>query len=277
MASGLIDDLVSALGNEDVLIDDDLRAGYETDWTGRYGASCVAVVRPRSAAAVAEVLRCCAAHGVATVPQGGNTGLVGGSVPRASGGACIVLSTAGFTELSDADPVAMQVTAGAGVTIAAWRDAARAAGLDTPLDFAARDSATIGGAIATNAGGSRVVRFGTMRRQVAGIEAVLADGSTVGSLEGLPKETAGIHWPSLLAGSEGTLAVITRARLSLVPWYRETATALVSVASLDGALELLSRLRSSAPSLDAVELIQPAAYDLVGEHLGRDTAHRAPR
>ncbi|MBA3288339.1 MAG: FAD-binding oxidoreductase, partial [Acidimicrobiia bacterium] len=141
--------------------------------------------------------------------------------------------------------------------------------LDAPVDFASRDSATIGGAVATNAGGSRVVRFGTMRSQVAGVQAVLADGSTVGSLAGLPKETVGLHWPSLLAGSEGTLGVVTAARLRLVPWYRATTTALVAVAGLEEAVSLLARLRARVRALDAVELILPEAMAVVAAHLGR--------
>ena len=154
------------------------------------------------------------------------------------------------------------------MTLARWRQHARAAGLDAPLDFASRDSATIGGAIATNAGGSRVVRFGTMRAQVAGITAVLADGSQVGSLAGLPKETVGIHWPSLIAGSEGTLAVVTAARLRLVPWYRHTATAMVTTARLDDAVAVLAALRADVRTLDAVELILPEAMAVVAAHLG---------
>lgn len=272
----LIDDLVAVLGSDDVLADADVRAGYETDWTGRFGAPSTAIVRPRTPQAVAEVLDCCGRHGAAVVTQGGNTGLVGGSVPRSGDREMIVLSTHSFDEIGDVDASSMQVTVGAGVTIAAWRGAARAAGLDTPIDFAARDSATIGGAIATNAGGSRVVRFGTMRQQVVGVEAVLADGSIVGSLGGLPKETAGLHWPSLLTGSEGTLGVVTRARLRLVPWYRHTATAMVSLADLDAARSMLASLRASAPSLDAVELIQPAAFDLAVEHLGIEPPVRRP-
>ena len=115
----------------------------------------------------------------------------------------VVLSTRRLDDLGPVDAGALQVTAGAGVTLAHWREHARAAGLDAPLDFASRDSATIGGAIATNAGGSRVVRFGTMRAQVAGITAVLADGSQIGSLAGLPKETVGVHWPSLAGRERG--------------------------------------------------------------------------
>src|SRR4029079_6062497 len=116
---------------------------------------------------------------------------------------------------------------------------AGAAGLDFGVDWGARDSATVGGAVATNAGGSRVVRFGTMRNQVAGLHAVLADGSTIGSLAGLPKETVGVHWPSVLSGSEGTLGVITEVRLRLVPWYRHTATAMVATKTLADAVSVL--------------------------------------
>jgi FAD/FMN-containing dehydrogenase len=136
------------------------------------------------------------------------------------------------------------------------------------VDFASRDSATVGGAVATNAGGSRVVRFGTMRAQLAGLTAVLADGSLIGSLSGLPKETVGVHWPSLFTGSEGTLGVVTAARLKLVPWYRHTATAMVATASLADAVAVLTALRGGVPNLDAVELILPEAMEVVAAHLG---------
>ncbi len=269
----MIGELRAAVGSGHVLVDADVRAGYERDWTGRYGAAARCVVRPASAAEVAEVVVICSRRGIAIVPQGGNTGLVGGGVPRGGGdgaqGAQVVLSTRRMDVLDEPDGDAMQVTAGAGVTLERWRAGARSIGLDTPVDFAARDSATVAGAIATNAGGSRVVRFGTMRQQVIGVEAVLADGSIVGSLDGLPKETAGLHWPSLMSGSEGTLGIVTRARLRLVPWYRSTATAMVSTASVDDAVALLARLRARISSLDSVELIGPAAMRLVGEHLGR--------
>lgn len=265
--------LTEILTEADVLTDADLRAGYERDWTGRYRGECSAVVRPRSTAQTAGVLALCAAHGVEVIPQGGNTGLVGGSVPRPdSDGPVVVLSTRGLRTLGEVDRAAMQVTLGAGITLAEWRAHARAAGVDAPVDFAARDSATIGGAIATNAGGSRVVRYGTMRAQVAGIEAVTLAGQVIGSLAGLPKETVGIHLPSVLAGSEGTLAVITRARLRVVPRFAHEATALVAMDSLAAAVAMLGRARRSLASLDSIELILPDAFDLVVAHLGR----RAP-
>jgi FAD/FMN-containing dehydrogenase len=261
--------LAAIVGSEHVLRDADLRAGYEADWTGRWSAPTRAVIRPGSTTEVAAVLRLCAEEGIAVVPQGGNTGLVGGGVPRRglAPAAQIVLSTRRFTHLGPVDSRAMQVTVGAGVTVADWRSHARAAGLDAGLDFAARDSATVGGAIGTNAGGSRVLRFGTMRSQVVGIEAALSTGEIVGRLGGLPKETAGLHWPSVLAGSEGTLGVVTAARLRLVPRYLHTCTAMVALPSLGAAVELLARLRSGISSLDAVELLMPEALELVASHL----------
>jgi FAD/FMN-containing dehydrogenase len=267
----IVGDLRAVVGAEHVLVDGDQRSGYETDWTGRYTGRATAVVRPRTTAEVAGVLSACARIGAAVIPQGGNTGLVGGGVPRHDGPdtrPVVVLSTRRLVGVSDVDPAAMQLTAGAGVTIGEWRDAARAVGLDTPVDFAARDSATVGGAIATDAGGSRVVRFGTMRRQVVGVEAVLADGRVVGSLSGLPKETVGLHWPSVLTGTEGTLGVVTAARLRLVPRFEHVITAMLCVDSVGEAAELAGRLRRSVASLDSVEMMQPEALDLVAEHLG---------
>lgn len=267
----LADELREAVGSEHVLVDRDVVAGYETDWTGRWTGTARLVVRPASTAEVSLVVAECCERGVAVIAQGGNTGLVGGSVPRAAPSkrqAAVVLSLRRLGELGDVDAGAMQVTAGAGVTMAAWRRHARDAGLDTPIDFASRDSATIGGAIATNAGGSRVVRFGTMRSQVAGIEAVLADGSVIGSLAGLPKETVGLHWPSVLAGSEGTLAVITAARLRVTPWFRHLATAMVATADIDAAVSLLARLRRELTCLDSIEIVLPEALEMVAAHLG---------
>jgi FAD/FMN-containing dehydrogenase len=263
--------LSAIVGSDHVLGDADRRASYETDWTGRYSGTCTAVVRPGSIVEVSQVLAHCSEHDVAVVTQAGNTGLVGGSVPRADRSddrPTIVLSMRRLDAISDLDESSLQVTAGAGVTIADWQRAARSRGLDTPVDFAARDSATVGGAIATNAGGSRVVRFGTMRQQVVGIEAVLADGTVVGSLSGLPKETVGVHWPSLLSGSEGTLAVITAARLRLVPRFEQVTTMLAAVDDLDAAVSLLAALRSAVGSLDSIEIIWPAAIELVAAHLG---------
>ncbi len=258
MSTVLVDALRAVVGDAHVLTDADVRATYETDWLGQWHGITPAVVRPGSTDEVAAVLRACAARGVAVVPQGGNTGLVGGSVPRAG---AVLLSTRRLTALGEVDTLAMQVTAGAGVSIERLQQHARAAGLDFAVDWGARATATVGGAVSTNAGGSRVVRFGTMRAQVLGIEAVFADGSVISQLHGLPKETAGPHLPSLLVGSEGTLAVVTAARLRLVPWFRETAAALIGCDSLVDAVSLLPALRQ-LPNLDAVELLMPEALQI---------------
>jgi FAD/FMN-containing dehydrogenase len=267
------------VGDRHVLVEPDERAGYEIDWTGRYRGNCVAVVRPGTAAEVSEILRACTRLGVAVVTQAGNTGLVGGGVPRpddAEHRSTVVLSMRRLDGISRLDAASMQITCGAGVTIADWQRAARQAGLDTPIDFAARDSATVGGAIATNAGGSRVVRYGTMRQQVVGIEAVLADGTIVGSLAGLAKETVGIHWPSLIAGSEGTLAVITAARLRLVQRFDHVTTVLAALDDLESALSLLAAARRRLGSLDSIEIIWPAALDLVSSHLAASAPVSVP-
>jgi FAD/FMN-containing dehydrogenase len=244
-------------------VDADVRAGYEEDWLRKYHGVSRCVVRPGTAEEVAAVVGLCAASGVAVVPQGGNTGLVGGSVPR---GGEVLLSTRRLTELGPVDTAAMQVTAGAGVTIEALQQHARASGLDFAVDWSARSSATVGGAVSTNAGGSRVVRFGTMRSQVLGVQVALADGSLVTQLGGLPKETAGPPLHTLMVGSEGTLGVVTAVRLRLVPWYREHASALVACDSIAAAVELLAELRVM-PSLDAVELMLPEAIRLACEYL----------
>lgn len=260
-----VEDLVSIVGSDGVLTDADVRAGFEVDWTGRFRGEAVCVVRPHDVEEVAAVVATCAAAGVPLVPQGGNTGLVGGSVPRH--GVPVVLSLRGLTRLDAVDVPGAQVTAGAGVTIEALQRHVRAAGLDFGVDWGARASATVGGAVATNAGGSRVVRFGTMRAQVTGVQAVLADGTVVEDLRGLPKETVGPHLPSLLCGSEGTLAVITAARLRLVPLFTRTAAALVVLDSLDGAGQLVTELRALT-DLDAVEVLLAPAARLVAEVAG---------
>lgn len=260
----LADGLRGVVGHEHVLVDADLRAGYETDWLRQWHGEARLVVRPGSADETAAVVRACAAAGAAIVAQGGNTGLVGGGVPR---GGEVLLSTRRLDAIGEIDERSRQVTAGAGVTIERLQQHARAAGLDLAVDWGARASATVGGAVSTNAGGSRVVRFGTMRSQVMGLQAVFADGSIVDDLHGLPKQTAGPHLPSLLCGSEGTLAIVTAARLRLVPWYRHAAAALVPCESLLHAVSLLPTLRA-LESLDAVELLMPDALDIACRHLG---------
>ena len=233
-------DLAGIVGESHVLVDPDLRASYEVDWTGRFRGTARCVVRPADTAEVAAVLVACAAANAPVTVQGGNTGLVGGGVPA---GGEVLLSLVRLDSLEPVDAVAAQVTVGAGVRLEALQRHAQSAGLDFGVDLAARSQATVGGLVATNAGGIRVVRHGSMRAQLAGLEAVLADGTVLSRLTPPAKDNTGYDWPQLLCGSEGTLAVITRVRVRLVAPSTQRAVALVGVADTDAALALLTDAR----------------------------------
>ena len=259
-------ELAEIVGDRQLLCDPQLTASYERDYSGRYGGPARCVVRPGDPAEVAAVMDACARHGAPVVPQGGNTGLVGAGVPRDRE---VLISLRRLDEIGDVDPAAGQVTAGAGVTLAALQRAARRAGQDAGLDFAARDSATVGGAVACDAGGARALRSGTARARVAGLEAVLADGSTVARLTGLTKDNAGYDLPGLLTGSEGTLGIITRIRWRLVPALRSRVAVLVPLASAREAAELLTALRELAPSLESCDFFLDAGMEIVLRHQRR--------
>jgi FAD/FMN-containing dehydrogenase len=265
VADALIDALIEAVGGRDVLVDDDVRASYETDWTRRFHGRARAVVRPAGAEEVAAVLAACRERGAAVVPQGGNTGMVGGGVPR---GGEVVLSLGRLRELGEVDRATAQVTVGAGVTLAALQAHARAAGLDAGVDFGGRDSATIGGMVATNAGGIQAMRHGTVRARVAGLQAVLADGAIVDRRAGLLKDNAGYDLPALLVGSEGTLGVVTSVRWRLVPLLTARVAALIALPSVAAVAELLARVRPALASLHAAELMTDEGMRLVLDHLG---------
>ncbi len=241
--------------------DPDLLAGHQVDLTGRFAGSAAALARPRDRDEVAAIVTACAAHGLPLVPQGGNTGMVGGGVPRDGE---LVLSLARLDSLGEVDPVAGQIAAGAGVTLERVQEAARQAGFEFPLDFAARGSVTVGGAIATDAGGALALAHGTMRRRVVGLEAVLADGSVVDRMGGLVKDNAGYDLSQLLIGSEGTLGVVTAARLALEPAKPLRVAALFGVGSLAAGLELLAALRR-VPGLEAADFLDAACMRLVAE------------
>lgn len=267
--------LAGVVGARHALDDADLRAPYERDWTGRFGAPARVVVRPADTAEVAEIVRICIAAGAAIVPQGGNTGLVGAGVPRNGE---VLLSLARLNGIGEVDAALGQVTVGAGATLAALQAACRHAGQDAGLDFAARDSCTIGGVVACDAGGARALRHGTARAHVVGLEAVLADGSVVSRLSGLSKDNAGYDLPQLLVGSEGTLGVITAVRWRTTSVLDSRVAALVPVASAQAAAALLSALRAEAPSLDSCDFFLDAGLQLVLEHQGRASPlpQRAP-
>ena len=263
----VVEALRVAAGDRHVLTDPDVRAPFERDWTGRFGGDALAVVRPGSTGEVSAVLRACGEHQVVVVPQGGNTGLVGGGVPR---GGEVVLSLSRLAQVGEVDAALGHIEVGAGATLATVQQRAARDGLDAGMDFGARDSATIGGIVACDAGGSRALRYGTARDRVAGLEAVLADGSTVQRMSGLAKDNAGFRLESLLIGSEGTLGVITRVIWKLVPRLPARVAALIPLADAARAAAVLGALRSEAPSLDACELMTDAGMELVLGHLRRD-------
>jgi FAD/FMN-containing dehydrogenase len=262
---GLEADLVGIVGAEHVLADPDVTASYGTDWTRRWSARPRALVRPADTAQVAAVVAACARHGVALVPQGGNTGLVGGGVPR-SDGLMVVLSTRRLTRLDPVETATAQaeVVAGAGVTLAVLDAHAHAAGWHYGVDLAARDTATIGGTVATNAGGLHVVGHGDTRAQVLGVEAVLADGSVVSRLGGLAKDNGGYDLSRLLVGSEGTLGVVTAVRVRLVPLPEHPPQ--VTLVGLPDVASMLPLLRQRG--LTAAEMFDDEGMRAVCEVAG---------
>ncbi|MEO8106104.1 MAG: FAD-binding oxidoreductase [Actinomycetes bacterium] len=263
----VLDRLRDAVGVDHVHVDPDITRPYGTDWTGRWSVTPLAVVRPKSTQQVASAVRACAVDGVPIVPQGGNTGLVGGSVPATSD--AVIVSTGRLTTHCPVDRVRRQVTIGAGLAVAQVHALAAESGLMYGVDLASRDSATIGGTVATNAGGVRVVRYGDTRAQVVGVEAVLADGSIVDRTNALPKDSAGYDLSQLLVGSEGTLAIITAVCVRLHdPLPTDRTTALVGVASLREAAALTAGAVAKRDELLAAEYIDDAGMLLVCEVAG---------
>jgi FAD/FMN-containing dehydrogenase len=258
-------ELREIVGGGNVLTEPDERAAYETDWTGRFRGECPAVVRPGDAAQLGAIVELCRRRGIRLVPQGGNTGLVGGSVPLDGE---VVLSLRRFDAVGAVDTVARQVTAGAGASIAAVQRAAAAAGLRYAVDLAARDSATVGGTVGTNAGGLNVIRYGGTRQQVVGVGAVLGTGARVEHLQGLVKDNTGYHLPSLLCGSEGTLGIVTDTRLQLVTRHDERVVALVGFADVEHAVAAVASWRSVLDSLESAELFLDGGLRLVCDSFG---------
>lgn len=260
-----LEPLRAIVGPTHVLTEPDDVASYTTDWTGRFVGSGTTVVRPGSVEEVAALVELCRSEGVTIVPQGGNTGLVGGSVPL---GGELVVSLRRLDRVDEVDPISRQVTAGAGATVESVQRAAAAAGLRYAVDFGARGTATVGGSIATNAGGINLIRFGGTREQLVGIEAVLGTGAVVSQMSGLVKDNTGYHLPSLLCGSEGTLGIVTKARLRLVGAAPHRVVAFVAMASVDAAVAAVAEWRTSIPSLEAAELVFHEGIELVSTEFG---------
>ena len=263
--------LADIVGQAHLMTDPNVMEQYVVDWARRWRGPARAVVRPGSTQEVADVLRWCSAHDVPVLPQGGNTGLVGGSVPAsdcAPGREPVIVSLRRLDHVGDVDHLSGQVTVGAGVTLGDVRRHAAAAGWAYGVDLAARDSATIGGTVATNAGGIHVIAYGMTRHQVVGIEAVLPDGTVLSHLGGLLKDNTGYDLGSLLCGSEGTLAVITAVRLRLHRPVGRTTVALIGCSDYDDALQRMITAVAPQVRLLAAEVIDEPGMELACSVMG---------
>ncbi|NPD04080.1 FAD-binding oxidoreductase [Nocardioides sp. zg-1308] len=263
----LLDRLRDVVGDDHVLTAADDVAAYVVDWTGVHAGAALAVVRPGSTDEVAAVVAACHEAGAPVVPQGGNTGLVAGGVPDASGSQ-VVLSLGRMRTVRDVDPVAGTITVDAGVVLADVQAAAERAGRLFPMSLGSEGSCTIGGNLATNAGGTAVLRYGMTRELVLGLEVVLPDGQVWDGLRGLRKDNTGYDLTQLFVGSEGTLGVITGAVLRLFPATPRHATAWVAVPGVTAAVALLGLAQERAGAhLSTFEIANRQALELVLAHL----------
>jgi FAD/FMN-containing dehydrogenase len=237
-----------------------------SDWRGRFHGRSAAILAPGSTEEVAAIVALAAEHRVPLVPQGGNTGMVAGATPPADGSA-LILSLRRMNKLRSISAEASQAVAEAGVILAELHERAAEVGRRFPLTLGSRGSCTIGGLIATNAGGTQVLRFGTMRSLVAGVEAVLPDGSIHDGLTALKKDNRGYSLDHLLIGSEGTLGIITAAALRLVPAVAARAVAWAGVADPQAALDLLRRMQQQSDAVEGFEIVPDSSLALVLEHI----------
>lgn len=264
MLSAFLDSLSTTLPPAAIVTDAAEIAPWLTDWRGRWTGRSEVLLQPASIAEVAAIVQAAEAHGVALVPQGGNSSMVGGATPPADGSA-VLLSLRRMNRIRGIGPDHAVVEAG--VILDTLQQAAAEVGARFPLDLGARGSATVGGLASTNAGGTQVLRFGTMRAQVLGMEAVLSGGLVHDSLGGLKKDNRGVSLDHLLIGAEGTLGIITALRLRFVPGKVQRAAAWIGLDTPQQALELLRRLVSATDKVEAFELIPAASLDRVLRHI----------
>jgi FAD/FMN-containing dehydrogenase len=263
----LLGKLAELLGPKGFTRDAEAMAPSLSDWRGRYHGAAAALLSPATREEVAEIVASCAEAGVALVPQGGNTSMVGGATPD-SGGAALLLSLRRMDRIRSLDAKAGIAVCEAGVILAHLQEAAVAVGRRFPLTLGARGSATIGGLVSTNAGGTQVLRFGTMRALVLGIEAVLPDGALFEGLAALKKDNRGYDLRQLLIGAEGTLGVVTAASLRLVPAIGERVAAWAGVESPALAMALLRHLEATlGEAIESFELVPRSSLDLVLAHV----------
>ncbi|WP_310384063.1 FAD-binding oxidoreductase [Roseateles sp.] len=263
--SEFVQALRALVGEAGLLCGGDLSA-YELDWRRRFPGRALAVASPATTHEVAAVVKLCVAHGVAMVPQGGNTGLVGGSTPDATG-AQLVLSLRRMNQVRGVDAANLTLTVEAGCVLQAVQAVAAESGLLFPLSLAAQGSCTIGGNLASNAGGTQVLRYGNARELCLGLEVVTASGEIWNGLSGLRKDNTGYDLRNLFIGSEGTLGVITAATLKLYAQPQAQMTALAACASLEAALELLRLAQQRAQaSLTGFEVMNAFSLALLSKH-----------
>ncbi|MCS6932542.1 MAG: FAD-binding oxidoreductase [Acetobacteraceae bacterium] len=264
---GLLDALAARLGPRGVSADPADLVPLSTDWRGLFRGRAALLLRPASTEDCAEAVRLCAEAGLAIVPQGGNTSMVGGAVPDASGRQAI-LSLVRMNRIRALDPLDMTMVAEAGVVLKTAQEAAASAGCLFPLSLGAEGSATIGGVISTNAGGNTTIRYGTARDLLLGLEVVLADGSVIHGLRRLRKDNTGYALRHLFAGAEGTLGIVTAAVLRLFPAPRSEATAFAAVPDEAAALALFRRFREADEgALRAFEYMSGEGVGLVLRHI----------
>jgi FAD/FMN-containing dehydrogenase len=271
ISTTLLDSLREVLGRDGVRTGAEIAERALTDWTGQTPTRPAALLLPRTTREVSQALALCHAAHQPVVPQGGMTGLAGGAIAR---GGDIALSLERLAGIEEIDSAAATLTVLAGTTLQAAQDAATEAGFELALDFGARGSCQIGGNLATNAGGNRVIQSGTARDQTLGLEVVLADGTVLTSLNKMVKNNTGYDLKHLFIGSEGTLGIITRAVLRLVPRRAARHTALVALDDYDAAVGLLRRLGARfGNDISAFEIMWPDFFDF---GVSLSTSQRSP-
>ena len=268
----LIGAISNRLGPKAVVTDPADIEPWLTDWRGRWHGRAAAILQPQSTEEVAAIVAMAAERGVALVPQGGNTSMVGGATPPGDGSA-LILSLRRMNRIRSIDPAAKRAVAEAGVVLQLLHDAVAGEGLRFPLTLGAKGSATIGGLVSTNAGGTQVLRFGTMRGLVDGLEAVLPDGSIHDGLSGLKKDNRGYSIDQLLIGAEGTLGIVTAARLKLFSAIHSRAVAWLGLASPQAALDVLRTLQAATDRVEGFEILPRESLQAV---LGHIPGVRAP-
>lgn len=262
-----LDEVAHLLGPRGWTRDEDLVLPWLTDWRGRYTGRALGLASPASTAEVAALVRLCASHYVPIVPQGGNSGMSGGATPDDSGTA-IILSLRRMNAIRSIDGEAGQAVCEAGVILQTLHDAAAAQRMRFSLTLGGKGSATVGGLVSTNAGGTQVLRHGTMRAQVLGLEAVLADGTVLDTLTPLRKDNRGFDLKQLLIGSEGTLGIVTAATLRLVPEVTGRTVLWAGLGSIPDARRLLALAEKQVPdALEGFEVMPAHCLDSVLDYL----------